>query len=152
MESDAIPPRAGMTVSIRTRQDVVIMDPERFLAAARAAYRGQDPRITADRAAEAVADVYDAVHVLLDHYGTLASDHPDVAAGGTTPRRMHGGTGVLPGERVLNRRDGLSLAGSITMIVLDEPRPLQDYGCFQPEDPFAIRGRRHPDDAPDAGS
>ena len=29
-------PRPGMTISVRTRHDVVVMDPERFLAAARA--------------------------------------------------------------------------------------------------------------------
>jgi hypothetical protein len=107
---EPVTPIEGMTISIRTRQDIE------------------------EAAAEAVVSVYDAVHALLDRYGELASDHPDVAAGATPIRHMHGGVGLMPGERVGNRPDGLSPAGSVTQIVLGEPRPLQDYGCFLPGD------------------
>jgi hypothetical protein len=115
-----------MTISVRTRQDVVIVDPERFIAAARAAYREADPEATEERAVEVVRDVYDAVWALMDRFGRLTADEP------VTPR--------LPGQRVLDRPDGLSPAGEYKGIVLNDPRPLQDYGCFFPEgyDPFAI--------------
>jgi hypothetical protein len=86
----------GMTISIRTRQDVVVVDPQQFLAAARRAYRELDPDITDEAAAEAVVSVYDAVHTLLDRYGELASDHPDIAAGATPIRHMHGGVVLMP--------------------------------------------------------
>jgi len=137
-----------MVVSVRTRQDVVIMDPDRFLAAARRAYRAQDPQITEDDAIEAVTDVYDAAYALIDQYGSLASEHPEVAAGATERPRMHGGVGLLPGDRVLDRPDGLSPAGSVSMILLDEPRPVQDYGCALPDeaDLFNVPAHRHPSD------
>ena len=125
---------AGMVISVVTREDVVVMDPDRFLAAARRAYRADDPDLTEDDAVAFVADVYDAVCALLDRYGSLASADPEVAAGGSTRRRMSGGFGYLPGDRVTGRADGLSPAGSITKILLDRPRPLQDYGCFVPGD------------------
>lgn len=48
----------------------------------------------------------------------------------------------LPGARVTDRADGLSPAGLIQEVVLDEPMPLQDYGCFLPEDPFTGRRQR----------
>jgi pimeloyl-ACP methyl ester carboxylesterase len=48
----------------------------------------------------------------------------------------------LPGQRVLDRPDGLSPAGEITQVSLEEPQPLQDYGCFLPDDPFALPSRR----------
>jgi hypothetical protein len=70
--------RAGVVISVLTRQDVVVMDPERFLAAARRAYRTDHPGADAD---VEVAGVYDAVAALLDRYGSVASEHPDVAAG-----------------------------------------------------------------------
>jgi hypothetical protein len=133
-ERMAAVPQVGMVVSVRTRHDVVIVDPDRFLAVARRAYRAQDPQITEDEADAAVADVYDAVYALIDQYGSLASEHPEVAAGATAQRRMHGGVGLLPGDRVLDRPDGLSPAGSVSMIVLGEPQPVQDYGCFLPDD------------------
>ena len=141
-------PRVGMVVSVRTRQDVVIVDPDRFLAAARHAYRAQDPQITEDEAIAAVTDVYDAAYALIDQYGSLASQHPEVAAGASERRRMHGGVGLLPGDRVLDRPDGLSPAGSVSMIVLDEPRPVQDYGCTLPDeaDLFNVPAHRHPSD------
>jgi hypothetical protein len=40
--TDAVAPRSGMTISIRTRRGVVVVDPERFLAAARQALRDRD--------------------------------------------------------------------------------------------------------------
>ncbi|RAJ34629.1 hypothetical protein K353_05275 [Kitasatospora sp. SolWspMP-SS2h] len=115
-----------MTISVRTRQDVVVVDPERFLASARAAYRETSPEITEERAAEDIRDVHDAVWALLDRFGRLAADAPASAA--------------LPGQQVPDRPDGLSPAGEHQRIVLNDPRPLQDYGCFLPEeyDPFAI--------------
>ncbi|WP_406096925.1 hypothetical protein [Kitasatospora purpeofusca] len=119
-------PTAGMTISVRTRQDVVIVDPERFVASARAAYREAFPEITEERAAEEIRDVYDAVWALLDRFGRLVADAPASAG--------------LPGRRVLDRPDGLSPAGERKRIVLNDPRPLQDYGCLMPEeyDPFAV--------------
>ncbi|TDU03277.1 hypothetical protein EDD99_1696 [Streptomyces sp. 846.5] len=119
-------PTAGMTISVRTRQDVVIVDRERFVASARAAYREASPEITEERAVEDIRDVYDAAWALLDRFGRLAADAPASAG--------------LPGQRILNRSDGLSPAGERKQIVLNDPQPLQDYGCFIPEtyDPFDI--------------
>ncbi len=114
-----------MIISVRTRRDVVVVDPARFLAAARAAYRDLHP--DADEAE--ITDVYDAVGVLLDRFGPLASDAPD---------QLVGYGGPLPGHRVLDRPDGLSPAGELQQIVVDDPMALQDYGCFLPEDPFAL--------------
>ncbi|WP_111871466.1 hypothetical protein [Actinomadura craniellae] len=128
MDETAVPAE-GMTISVRTRRDVVIVDPERFLATARQAYRDLHPDATEESAAETVRDVYDAVHVLLDRFGRLADDAPDM---------MIGRGGPLPGRRVPDRPDGLSPAGELQQIVLDDPRPLQDYGCFPAEDPFAL--------------
>ncbi|MGW4647891.1 hypothetical protein [Kitasatospora sp. NPDC004289] len=111
---------------MRTRQDVVIVDPERFLASARAAYRETSPGITEEQAAEHVHDVYGAVWALIDRFGKLAADASPFPG--------------LPGHRVLDRSDGLSPAGERQLIVLTDPQPLQDYGCFMPEayDPFAV--------------
>lgn len=119
-------PTAGMTISVRTRRDVVIVDPERFVASARAAYREAFPEITEERAAEDIRDVYDAVWALLERFGRLTPDAP--------------GSAGLPGQRIPDRPDGLSPAGERTCIVLNDPQPLQDYGCFMPEeyDPFAV--------------
>ncbi|WP_146103746.1 hypothetical protein [Nonomuraea solani] len=124
-------PTAGMTISVRTRRDVVIVDPERFLASARAAYRDLHPEAGEESAAENVRDVYDAVHILLDRFGRLAADAPE-----TSSRCGHGGP--RPGQRVLDRPDGLSPAGELQRIVVEDQMPLQDYGCFLPEDPFAL--------------
>ncbi len=110
---------------------MVVVDPERFVAAARQALRDLDPELSAEEAEAAVVDVYDAVHALLDRDGQLAADAAD-------PRGIHVGRGApRPGVRVTGRADGLSPAGFIQEIVLDVPVPLQDYGCFLPEDPFA---------------
>ncbi|MFE6865033.1 hypothetical protein ACFVFS_00585 [Kitasatospora sp. NPDC057692] len=119
-------PVAGMTISVRTRRDVVVVDPERFIAAARAACREDSPEISEERAAELIGDVYDAVWALIDRFGRLAADGPD--------------SGGLPGQRIAGRPDGLSPAGEFQCIVLNDPVPLQDYGCFMPEeyDPFAV--------------
>jgi hypothetical protein len=117
-----------MTISIRTRRDVVIVDPERFLASAREAFRELN-QLPGDAPVEEICDVYAAVHFLLDRFGRLAADAPATMVGRGGPR---------PGERVLDRSDGLSPAGELQNIVLDDPRPLQDYGCFLPEDPFAL--------------
>ncbi|MEV0827270.1 hypothetical protein [Nonomuraea rubra] len=124
-------PTAGMTISVRTRRDVVIVDPERFLASARAAYRDLYPESSEDSAAENVRDVYDAVHILLDRFGRLAADAPE-----TSIRCGH--SGPQPGQRILDRPDGLSPAGELQQIVLGDQTPLQDYGCFLPEDPFSL--------------
>ena len=69
-------PTAGMTISVRMRQDVVIVDQERFVTSARAASREASPEITEERAAEEIRDVYDAVWVLMDRFGRLAADAP----------------------------------------------------------------------------
>jgi hypothetical protein len=123
-----------MTVSVRSRRDVVIVDPERFLAAARQALREADADLTEEQAAAAIIDVYDAVHALLDRHGQLAGD---VIDGSMDPEVGRGAP--RPGVRVAGRADGLSPAGWLQQIVVDEPMPLQDYGCFLPEDPFALR-------------
>lgn len=119
-------PTAGMTISLRTRQDVVVVDPERFVAAARAAYREAFPEITEERAAEDIRDVHEAAWALFDRFGRLTAEAP--------------ARSVVPGRRVLDRPDGLSPAGERQQIVLNDPQPLQDYGCFMPEDydPFAV--------------
>jgi hypothetical protein len=78
----AVAPKAGMTISIRTRRDVVVVDPDRFLAAARQALRDRNPGLTDAEAAEAVVDVHDAVHALLDRDGALAADAVDGEAVG----------------------------------------------------------------------
>ncbi|MFB6893243.1 hypothetical protein ACFCX4_28460 [Kitasatospora sp. NPDC056327] len=115
-----------MTISLRTRQDVVVVDPDRFVAAARAAYREAFPTISEERAAEEIRDVYDAVWAMVDRFGRLAPDAEPF--------------GGLPGVRIPDRPDGISPAGELKQIVLNDPRPLQDYGCFMPEDfdPFAV--------------
>ncbi|NRQ30705.1 hypothetical protein HII36_02485 [Nonomuraea sp. NN258] len=114
-------PVVGMTISVRTRRDVVIADSERFLAAARAAYRDLYPEVSEESAAENVRDVYDAVHILLDRYGRLAADASETL-----------------GPRGLDRPDGLVPAGEVQQVVLGDPMTLQDYGCFLPGDPFAL--------------
>ncbi|GGM54109.1 hypothetical protein ACFFX1_50750 [Dactylosporangium sucinum] len=45
--TDSVAPRAGMVISVRTRRDVVVTDPERFLAAARQALCDTGPAMTA---------------------------------------------------------------------------------------------------------
>jgi hypothetical protein len=112
-----------------------VVDPEMFMAAARQALRDCDPGLTDAGAVEAVADVYDAVHALLDRDGALAAD--------TINRESIGVGGPLPGVRVSGRPDGLSPAGWLEQVVLDDSQPLQDYGCLLPVDPFAVpRARR----------
>ncbi|WP_433125101.1 hypothetical protein ACQPWW_21750 [Micromonospora sp. CA-240977] len=128
--TDAGLPTAGMMISIRTRRDVVVVDPDRFLAAARQALRDRSPGLSDAEAAEAITDVYDAVHALLDRDGTLAADAVDGERVGVG--------GLRPGVRVSGRTDGLSPAGWLHGVVLDDESPLQDYGCFLPEDPFAV--------------
>ncbi|TQJ23708.1 hypothetical protein FBZ33_4019 [Micromonospora sp. A202] len=123
-----------MVISIRTRRDVVVVDPDRFMAAARQALCDRNPGLTDAEAAEAVTDVYDAVHTLLDRDGTLAADAVDGEMVGVGGRR--------PGARVSGRPDGLSPAGWLQEVVLDDTQPLQDYGCFLPEDPFAVSRAR----------
>ncbi|GAB2584927.1 hypothetical protein Aab01nite_53550 [Paractinoplanes abujensis] len=122
-----------MVISVRVRQDAVVVDPDRFLAAARRAWLADHPGAGAAEAAHAVSDAYDAAEALIGRYGSLASEHPDVAATGTARPTMHGGFGLLPGDRVSDRPDGLSPAGALTTFELDVPT-LQDYGCFLPED------------------
>ncbi len=55
--AEPVVPVAGMTISVHTRRDVTVVDPERFLAAARQALRGQEPGLTDAEAAERVTDV-----------------------------------------------------------------------------------------------
>ncbi|GAB1509064.1 hypothetical protein [Actinophytocola sp. KF-1] len=130
--SEPVTPREGMTVSVRLRRDVVITDPGRFLAAARAAYRDLHPGCGDAEAAEAVADVTDAVFALIEHTWP---------AGGSSlwpdwNRPEVGRNAPLPGDRETGQPDGLHPAGWL-LKVDTEPQPLQDYGCFLPPDPFA---------------
>lgn len=115
-----------MSISIRTRRDVVVVDPDRFLAAARSAHHDMNPGLTDAEVAEAIADVTDAVYALLEHGDLTAGPPPQ------PPSRRSPG--------VPDRPDGLSSAGWMSEVVLGE-QPLQDYGCFLPEDLFA----RQPD-------
>ncbi|MGO1054860.1 hypothetical protein [Crossiella sp. CA198] len=131
-------PVAGMTISIRSRRDVVIMDPERFLAAARQACRELHPEATEAQLDAATTDVYDAVQLLLDRHSQLI---PVEDGAGSTPEIGRGAP--LPGIRIKDRPDGLSPAGWMQAVVVEESMPLQDYGCFLPADPFAL-----PKDAP----
>ena len=120
-----------MVISVRTRRDVVVVDPDRFLSAARAACRELNPELTEAQAAAEVVDVYDAVQALLERDGQLVGE--DLTSG--VPGAGH--RAPLPGVRVLDRADGLSAAGWLQEFVLNEQRPLQDYGCFLPEEVFA---------------
>jgi hypothetical protein len=129
-----VAPTAGLTISVRTRRDVVIIDPEKFLAAARQALRDRNPDLTDSRAAEMLTDVTEAVCALLDRDGQLALDEHGVVL-----NEPEFGPGARPPRaRDLDRTDGLSPAGWLQQIVFDDPRPLQDYGCFLPADPFAL--------------
>ncbi|TYB62808.1 hypothetical protein FXF51_25680 [Nonomuraea sp. PA05] len=126
---ERIAPVQGMKISVRTRRDVVIVDLERFLATARAAYREQDPRATEEDAAEFVGDVHDAIWLLLDRDGELAPGEPRTRA--EQPSR--------------DRPDGLLLAGEVQHISLDDPLPLPGSHCFElddPEDYFALPPER----------
>jgi hypothetical protein len=42
---------------------------------------------------------------------------------------------------VADRADGLSPAGVLRHIVVDDPCTLRDYGCSPPDDPFALHAR-----------
>ncbi|MGW2250455.1 hypothetical protein ACWCXH_09670 [Kitasatospora sp. NPDC001660] len=129
---DRRPPVAGMTISVRTRRDVVVVDPERFLAAARAAFRELYPDVTEEDARCHVRDVTAAAAVLLDRDGVLVPGVRDAGAGACGP---------FPGRRVLDRADGLSPAGELQRIVVDDPQPLQDIVLFQlaeQQDLFAL--------------
>jgi hypothetical protein len=119
-----------MTISVRTRRDVVITDPERFLAAARTALRELNPGLSDASAIAQITDVHDAVHALLDRHGELIAPEPPEVGRGAPP----------PGARVADRPDGMSPAGFLQQIELGDPLPLQDYGCLLPEDPFALPG------------
>ncbi|MEV7021977.1 hypothetical protein [Kitasatospora sp. NPDC093558] len=120
---DELPlPVGGMTISVRTRRDVVVVDPERFLAAARAAFREVYPGTSEEDAHRDVRDVVDAAAVLLERDGVLAPGLRDAGASACGP---------FPGLRVLDRPDGLSPAGELQQIVLDDPEPLQDIMLFQ---------------------
>ncbi|MEU8510141.1 hypothetical protein AB0C76_00950 [Kitasatospora sp. NPDC048722] len=121
-EEEPHQPVAGMTISVRTRRDVVVVDPERFLAAARAAFRELYPGTSEEDALRHVRDVTVAAGVLLDRDGVLAPGLRDAGAGRCGP---------LPGRRVLDRPDGLSPAGEILRIVVDDPQPLQDIALLQ---------------------
>ncbi|WP_344876490.1 hypothetical protein [Allokutzneria multivorans] len=132
-------PVDGMTISVRVRRDLVIVDAERFMAAAREAYRQLNPGVAETEVVDAVADAYDAVFTLLDHAGQQFAGTGDAGIWPLPGQPSElGRSGALPGVRVTDRPDGLSPAGSLHAVVLTEPQPLQDYGCFQPEDPFAL--------------
>ena len=67
--ADEMAVTAGMTISVRSRRDVVVVDPERFLAAARRALQDLDPSLTEAQAAQAITGISDAVFALLDRDG-----------------------------------------------------------------------------------
>jgi hypothetical protein len=143
---EASVPSVGMTISVRVRRDVVVVDPQRFLAAARRAYRELNPDVSEAEVAEVIVDAVDAAYALLERFGQLAPDDPDgmwgrATVGDTSPGDA-GRTGA--GGRDLERPDGLSPAGWRTHVVLNDAMSLQDYGCFGPEDPFALPGGSGP--------
>jgi hypothetical protein len=140
--ADAMGVTAGMTISVRSRRDVVVVDPDRLLAAARRALQDVEPSLTDAQAAVGVADVVDAVFALLDRDGDLVPE--TMSAGDERATRR-------PRVRVTDRADGLSPAGWQRAVVLDDPLPLQDYGCFQPDDPFALRAHPDPTSAAESG-
>jgi hypothetical protein len=83
-----------------------------------------------------VSDVYDAMFALLERAGLAESTGPRIwPSPGDQPE--FGPGAAPPGRRVTDRSDGLSPAGWLQQVVL-EPRPLQDFGCFLPADPFAL--------------
>lgn len=129
-------PAAGMTLSVRMRRDVVIVDPDRFLAAARAAFRELHPDASEAAATEAVGDVHDAMFALLERAGPAETTGPRIWPSPGDPPEFGRGA-EPPGHRVTDRSDGLSPAGWLQQVVL-EPQPLQDVGCFFPADPFAL--------------
>lgn len=85
---------------MRTRQDVVVVDPDRFLAAAREAFLELYPEIPEADVAEHVRDVPDAVFALLERYGRLAAHSPNPLL-------------ERPGPPPPVRADGLSPAGRV---------------------------------------
>jgi hypothetical protein len=147
--SEVVVPTAGMTISLRVRRDLVIVDPDRFVAAARDAYCALYPGTSQASATEAIVDVYDAVHALLDRDDMVRAETGDPATQiwPISDQMEVGRGGLRPGSRITDRSDGLSPAGWISHIVLNESQPLQDYGCFLPRDPFALP----PDDSDDGG-
>jgi hypothetical protein len=128
---ESVAPVTGMTISVRSRRDVVIVDPTKFLAAARQAVRDFRPEMSEAEAVEAIVDVYDAVHALLDRDGQLAGEQI-----GEVIEIGHGA--ARPGVRVHDRSDVISTAGWLQHVVIGEATALQDYGCFLPEDPYAL--------------
>lgn len=138
--SDEVAPAPGLVISIRVRRDLVVVDPDRFSAAARAAYRELNPDAGDAAAAKTVADVTDTVHTLLER--ALADiDSPLTRLLGRASSAPEVGRGApAPGVRGTGGPDGLCPAGWLGEVVLGEPRPLQDYGCFLPSDPFALPG------------
>lgn len=148
VSDDPVAPVAGMTISVRIRRDLVIVDPDRFLAAAREAYRDRNPGCSQTDASDAVADVTEAMFALLDRAAAFPSnaDAPGMPPIWPDPQRPECGPGApAPGVRVTDRADGLSPAGWLQHVVLGEAQPLQDYGCFAPADPFALPPDQHLD-------
>jgi hypothetical protein len=130
-----------MTISVRMRRDVVVADPQRFLAAARRAYRDLHPEVDEAEAAGLIVDAVDAAYALLERFGHLEPDDPRAAARRAptvhhTPE--HTGRAPVDGPPDPRRPDGLSAAGWRTQIVLNDPMPLRDPGCFDQADPFAL--------------
>lgn len=119
---DELLPEKDMIISVRMRRDVKIVDPQRFLAAARQAYRDLNPEADEDEAADVVTDVRDAVFALLDRFGQLAPD--SLAVSGS--------------QWDLDRADGMAPEGFHTTVVFDDPMTLREHGNFLPADPFAL--------------
>jgi hypothetical protein len=140
-------PVSGMTISVRSRRDVVIVDPDQFLAAARRAYRDVHPDVSEEGAAESIVDAVDATYALLERFGQLLPDDPAGMIMMPSRGRTSQAEGSLPGKdgQDAERTDGLSPAGWRTQVVLNETVTLQDYGCFGPEDPFALPDGSQPD-------
>ncbi|MEY9874249.1 hypothetical protein ABH931_003743 [Streptacidiphilus sp. MAP12-33] len=127
-DEQRVRPRAGMTISVRTREEVVVVDPDRVIAAARAALVEDDPEMTEEQAARHVVDVYDAVDALVEHHGGRLA--PETMSLAQTHGRRSGRANP----------DGLDPVGYIRHYAVDDPVPLRHLAsCFRvpDHDPFA---------------
>lgn len=112
-------PADGMHVAIRLRHDFVITDAGKLLAAARAAYAGQNRGCTGQEADESVTAVADVVFTILEKDGLVGD-----AAEATLA--LHAGDGLKPG-------------GWRAQVTVNELRPLPaGPDCLQYGDVFAL--------------
>jgi hypothetical protein len=110
----------GMNISVRMRLDFVVTDAERFLAAARRAYRAVYPDTDDEQAAQAVTCAADAIFTVLEHARVLPAS---------------------PDEQLATYDlDGLERGGWRAQAIFNDPWPLHKGGCGfgAAPDPFAL--------------